>query len=357
MLQSNADERPNVRLFLILLPLLCALSACTSTPAFRSSNGQIVKGSIAEQRYIILGGVKQYVLLRGESRNAPILIYLHGGPGESETPVFRIYNAALEKYFLVVYWDQRDAGKSFDPRINPKSLTLKQIASDLDELVNLLLKEFGKKQVLLVGHSWGTVLALEYITHHPKKVAAYIGIGQVTNLSESEKLSYEWVLAQAIARGDRRAMRALHRIGAPPYGLRNLSVERKYLLEYGGAFHIPRTNCDIYRTALKAPETSILDLIPYLRGELRTLKAMWSTYMQTNTFAEYPSVGVPVFLMEGRYDHQVSSKLAAEYFQRLKAPYKELIRFEKSGHSPPFEEPVKFDNEVVRIARQVGFVR
>ena len=52
-----------------------------------------------------IGGVEQYVLLRGRSRTAPLLVYVHGGPGGSETPFLRLHNAELENDFLAVYWD------------------------------------------------------------------------------------------------------------------------------------------------------------------------------------------------------------------------------------------------------------
>ena len=105
------------------------------TPPFRGPKGELVPGSIAEVEYLRLGGLDQWVMIRGESLANPPLILLHGGPGFSETRLFRHFNAPLEKSFTVVYWDQRGTGKSFDRKIPRSSMTVEQFIADLDELV------------------------------------------------------------------------------------------------------------------------------------------------------------------------------------------------------------------------------
>jgi proline iminopeptidase len=146
---------------LVGLSAALALTAGTSTPPFRNPDGSIVQGSIAEERFVTLGGFRQYTLRRGRDRAAPLLLLIHGGPGTPETQLFRFYNSSLEDQFLVVNWDQRGAGKSWSARLDPATLTLDRLARDLDELVDLLLAEYGKEKVLLVAHSWGTELGME----------------------------------------------------------------------------------------------------------------------------------------------------------------------------------------------------
>jgi pimeloyl-ACP methyl ester carboxylesterase len=125
------------------------------TPFFRGPNGEIVPGSIAEINYLRLGGLDQWVMIRGESLTNPPLILLHGRPGFSEMRLFRHFNAPLEKSFIVVYWDQRGTGKSFDSKIPRSSMTVEQFIADLDELVDAVCKRVGKKKVAIFGHSWG----------------------------------------------------------------------------------------------------------------------------------------------------------------------------------------------------------
>ena len=123
------------------------------TPPFRGPHGEVAPGSIAEVAYRRLGGLDQWVMIRGESVANPALILLHGGPGWSETRFFRYFNAPLEKIFTTVYWDQRGAGKSFDRSIARPSMTVEQFISDLDELVDGVCQRLGRTKVAIFGHS------------------------------------------------------------------------------------------------------------------------------------------------------------------------------------------------------------
>ncbi len=341
---------------LSVLLVFAILTARTRTPPFRHPDGRIIEGSIAEERRVPLGGWTQYVLIRGLDTTAPILVYVHGGPGTSEMPLLRVYNAALEENFIFVNWDQRGTGKSYAPGLDPATLTVDRMTRDLDELVDSLLAEFSKRRILLVCHSWGTQLGLEYVTRHPQKVAAYVSVGQVTNTLESEAHGVAWTISEAKARGDTVALRDLARIGPPPYSLEELRLQRRYIWKYGGAFREPRTVIDMVRVAVRAPETSWKDYIAFIRGEPFSSMALWPRVQAFDASKAHPRVEVPAFFLLGRHDRQVSPELAAEYFERLEAPYKELIWFEDSAHSPPFEEPELFNAEIIRIARQVGLL-
>src|SRR5260370_20120213 len=146
---------------------------------FLGPRGEPVPGSIAEITYLRLGGVDQWVMIRGESLANPPLILLHGGPGFSEMRLFRHFNAPLEKSFTVVNWDQRGAGKSFDRKIPRSSMTVEQFIADLDELVEAVRKRLRTGKVAIFGHSWGSALGVLYAARFPEKVAAYVGSGQI----------------------------------------------------------------------------------------------------------------------------------------------------------------------------------
>ena len=167
------------------------------TTPFRAPGGETLPGSIAEVNYLQLGGVDQWVMIRGENGSNPPLILLHGGPGFSEMRFFRHFNAPLEKSFTVVYWDQRGTGKSFDRKIPRSSMTVEQFISDLDELVEVVRKRGGKSKVAIFGHSWGSVLGPLYAARFPEKVAVYVGSGQIGDWAASESTSYAFVLAEA----------------------------------------------------------------------------------------------------------------------------------------------------------------
>ena len=128
------------------------------TRPFLGPDGRVIPNSIAEIRYLRLGGLSQWVMIRGESLANPPLILLHGGPGFSEMRLFRRYNGPLERSFTVVYWDQRGAGKSFNSNIPKSSMTVEQFIADLDELVDTVRARVGKPKVAIFGHSWGSAL-------------------------------------------------------------------------------------------------------------------------------------------------------------------------------------------------------
>ncbi|MGE5193529.1 MAG: alpha/beta fold hydrolase, partial [Deltaproteobacteria bacterium] len=191
-------------------------------------------GSIAEIAYRRLGGLDQWVMIRGESVGNPPLILLHGGPGLSETPLFRHFNAPLEKLFTVVYWDQRGAGKSFDRSIPRSSMTVEQFMFDLDELVEAVCRRLDKTKVAIFGHSWGSALGVLYAARFPEKVAAYVGSGQYGDAAAGEAASYAYALAEAQRRGKHRAARKLRAIGPPPHDAEGLWTERSLVTRLEG---------------------------------------------------------------------------------------------------------------------------
>ena len=188
-----------------------------STPPFRTPKGETLPGSIAEIGYQRLGGLDQWVMIRGESLANPPLILLHGGPGFTETRLFRHFNAPLEKSFTVVYWDQRGTGKSFDRKIHRSSMTVEQFITDLDELVEAVCKRVGKNKVAIFGHSWGSALGVLYSARFPEKVAAYVGSGQIGDWTAGESSSYAFALAEAQRLNNRKALKELRAIGPPPH--------------------------------------------------------------------------------------------------------------------------------------------
>jgi pimeloyl-ACP methyl ester carboxylesterase len=321
------------------------------TPAFKDAAGRPLESAVAEAGALTIGGLAQWVLIRGRNRGAPLLIILHGGPGSSETSLFRAFNAELEDAFVVVYWDQRGAGRSYFRSIDPASMNTEQFLADLDELVDAMLAKFGQRKAVLLGHSWGSVLGVLYAVRHPEKVAAYVGVGQVADMLESETQSYAFTLAEAEKRGRRGALKALRAIGPPPHDYRKVGTERRWLMAFGGAFgpefSLPRT---IWR-AMRTPESSPLDLIKLLQGSMFSLKLLWPELIAVNLRRDARRFDTPVFFILGRHDMQVVAGVAAAYFDEIEAPHKQLFWLEKSGHFLPFEEPAEFNRILIDVVR------
>ncbi|WP_375770774.1 alpha/beta hydrolase [Archangium gephyra] len=326
------------------------------TLPFRGPEGTLVPDSIAEVSSPRLGGVEQWVMIRGESLANPPLILLYGGPGLTETRLFRHFNAPLEKRFTVVYWDQRGSGKSYDPRSPTSSMTVERFIADLDELVEMVCKRLGKDRVTLYGHSWGSVLGVLYAARFPQKVAAYVGSGQVGDWAAGEAASYAFAVAEAERAGNRRALKALRAIGPPPHSAEKLWTQRTWLMRLEGQLG-PRRLWDTARIFLSRPESSIFDLRNIMRGFRSSLDVMWAEVSKLNLLTLVPALQVPVFFFLGRRDHWVPPEGSVAYFDALIAPSKRLVWFEQSGHEPFADEPDKFNTAMVELVRPVVVAR
>lgn len=322
------------------------------TPPLRGPDGDVLPDSIAEVAYVRLGGLDQWVMIRGESLANPPLILLHGGPGLSETFFFRHFNTPLERNFTVVYWDQRGSGKSFDSDIPASSMTVEQFVTDLDELVEWVRRRVGEKKVVLFGHSWGSVLGVLHAARVPDEVAAYVGSGQFGNATAGEAASYAFVLAEAERLGSRRALEQLREIGPPPYSAESLWTQRTWLNRFEGHLNA-KTFWELGRIYLDTPELSVFDLPDLMRGFRFSLDAMWEEVSKIDLVKDAPALQVPVFFFLGRHDHWVPPEVSVAYYEELRAPSKQLVWFEQSGHEPFADEAAKFNSSMVELVLPV----
>ena len=322
------------------------------TPPFRGPNGEILPGSIAEIGYQRLGGIDQWVVIRGESLANPPLIFLHGGPGFSEMRVFRHFNAPLEKSFTVAHWEQRGAGKSFDRKIPKSSMTVEQFIADLDELVEVVLTRVGKTKVAIFGDSWGSALGVLYASRFPEKVSAYVGSGQIGQWPAGEASSYAFALAEAQRLNNRKALKELRAIGPPPHTGSSLWKERTWLQHFEGQLGA-KALWNMGRIVLGGPESSIFDLPNLMRGFRFSLDAMWTEVSSLNLMKLVPALQMPVFFFLGHRDDWVPAEVSVAYFDVLVAPSKKLVWFEESGHEPFADEPAKFNAAMVELVRPV----
>lgn len=330
-----------------LIAVLAVWDAVTFTPSIASESG------IAEERRLDLGGVEQYVLIRGTDRAKPIMLFVHGGPGTSAMAFNRVFSHELEKDFVFVNWDQRGTGFSYAAGDDESAITLEQIVRDLDELVDALLAEFEQPSLILVGYSWGSLVSLEYVSRFPSKVSAYVGIGQMADTPASEKLVYQWALDQARQAADKASLEILEAIGSPPYrNVGDMMKHRGVVGRYGGAWVDPMSDIKYAITAIRAREFSWLGLRDILRGGDRSLSALYSAFSEFDALARYPTLDVPVYFFHGRRDRVVSPEPAKRYLEALEAPAKEWVWFEDSAHNPHWEEIEKYRTEVLRVTGQ-----
>ncbi len=346
---------------LLLVPILLLVAFvfysqwAAHTPAIIGGDGQPLPRSIASVEKVNLGGVEQWLIIRGNDVNKPVLLFLSGGPGASEAARVLRFNSELEKHFVVVIWEQRGCGKSY-PSINPKSdLNIGQYVSDVIELSEMLRVRFDEKKIYLVGHSWGTIIGLLAAKQSPDLYHAYIGTSQMVDVQETDQLIYDLLLEHSRRTGDIDFVKTLEKQGPPPYFGNNpiqpyaTLFGREYQL-----FEMPniknetyRREGDAIRLMLNQPEYGWLDRIYYLLGLMNTFNVVYPQLQKMDLREDATHLDLPVYIVLGRNDMNNPSRIPEQYYDLLEAPKKSLIYFENSGHGMIWEEADLFHNLMV----------
>ncbi|MFD2445315.1 alpha/beta fold hydrolase [Bacillus sp. CGMCC 1.16607] len=315
-------------------------------------NGKVIPNSVAELEKIKIGGVDQWITIKGKSKDMPILLFLHGGPGSPQTGAQRKYNAELEEHYIVVNWDQRGSGKSFSKEISPESMNVNQILSDANELVHYLLRRFGQKKLFIMGQSVGAAYGLLFTSRHPELIHAFIGINQPVLRKEEEIRSYQFTLETARKNQNQKAIRQLEAIHLPENGIyrdvNHLVTQRTWLTKFNGVTY-EKNAASINVNYLLSSHLTLKEKIKFMKGFQFSSTHLWNEITSLNFFELVPEVKVPVYFIAGKHDRIVFMDLVQEYYRFLKAPKKELIVFDKSGHLACFEENVAFNLLMVKV--------
>jgi len=315
---------------------------------------------IEETRAVRIGGIDQWISVRGRDRRNPILLFIHGGPASTEMPVSWLYQSGWEDYFTVVQWDQRGAGKTFvanDAATVEPTIAADRMVADGEELVAWLREHYAKRKVFVLGHSWGSLIGLEIARRHPDWLHAYIGMGQMIQGRDNERLGYEWALQAARADHNDKAVRELLALAPYPRADGTVTVpqiitQREWVIHYGGltwgrpdfayAQDAAKFSPDYTRQEL-SPENGIGESLP------RLLPAMMAWDVRSVTHLD-----CPVFIFAGRHDYETPSQLAVDWLAALHAPRKGLVMFENSAHMMQLEEPGKVLVHLVTDVRPIA---
>lgn len=327
----------------------------------KDAQGNPIEGSISEIIKINLGGLDQYLIIRGVDKSKPVMLFLHGGPGSPEAAFMKHFNSDIENDFVMVYWEQRGAGKSFSKNIPSESMTLEQMISDTRELSEYLIKRFDQEKIFIMGHSWGSFLGILTTYKHPELYYAYFGIGQVGDQYKSEKVSFEWVEEQAELKNDKSAISALSKLTFPDSAatveewIDFLMVERRYVMRFGGGVTREVTGMwPFVKIVLNSPEYTLREKLNFMKASMFCLEHLWLDVINTNLFEYIDKMQLPVYFFHGVYDYQTSYCVAKDFFDQLEAPAKEFFTFEYSAHSPNMEDIGRFNSIVNEIVTAKG---
>ncbi len=323
-------------------------------PILGEDGGKPLPNSIASLEKVRLGGVDQWLIIRGQSVDKPVLLFLSGGPGGSEAGRVLHFNQELEKHFVVVIWEQRGCGKSYFSIYPDSNMSVDRYVSDIIELSEMLRTRFHKDKIYLIGHSWGTIIGTRAIQKRSDLFYAYIGTGQMVNVKETDQTIYKMLLDNAEKTGDVQYAKELRDLGEPPYfGSNPISKYMKVLGREYGVFEEPYIKSEKYKKEgglieqTLIPEYGWLDRVGYMLGGMYTFNKVFPQLQDFDFRNDALDLKVPVYFMLGRYDVNSNYWLAEDYFKKLQAPSKELFMFEDSGHGMIWQETDKFHDIMV----------
>lgn len=323
---------------LILLP--------ARTPAVLGPDGRPLPGSIAELATVRIGGQDQALMIRAAHPDSPVLLYLSGGPGQSDLPYSRLFFESLAQDFIVVGWDQRGTGKSY-PALDPVStLTLDQAVSDTIELTNYLRQRFDEQKIYLLGESWGTTLGVLAVQRRPDLYYAWIGSGQMVSQRVTDQRLYQDMLALAEQKGDADLANQMRAYGEPPY--EDIPYANAFVMGYYPQLYKPYTPPQAYLAlgesaglgpyGIFASEYNLVEKVNVLRGLIDMFTVMYPQLQDIDFRQDVPRLQVPVYILDGKAEVSARRDLALEWFDQLEAPSKRMFSFENAAHSVAFEE-------------------
>lgn len=276
-----------------------------------------------------IGGIRQVLSYTG-SPERPMLLFLHGGPGSSRMKQAGLFSAELSKHFMVVQWDQRDAGRTLALNKSPLPISLEQMEDDTHQVILALLKKFKQSKLYLAGESWGTVPGFKMAASYPELLYAYLAFSPVINQEESERMLVDTL--KAYTRADKIAQEELNMVSIPFENAAQVFYSRKWMFHHDG---------------VTFKDAEIKEVIKYLEDWAAVWLPTWNAAMQRNLFQVLPEIQCPVYFFIGQRDLQTNHQIATAYYEQLKAPAKKLYAFPDAGHSVLVEKAAEVQKIII----------
>ena len=306
---------------------------------------------IEEGQFVQIGSLAEWVHIRGENRDNPVLLVLHGGPGiafSAFTPRFRSW----EHDFTVVHWDQPGAGKtaSRNGQAGNDALTIEGMVQDGIQVAEWVLEHLQARKLILFAASWGTILGTLMVKRRPDLFWAYVGTGQFVDGKQAEALGYDLTVERAELLGDDKTLKVLETIGPPPYAdQRTLQVERRAMGKVG-VETFPNTR-DLLSAVLLSPGYSLKDGYAWFRGVQSSVARLVESMLAYDVQQLGTTFEVPLFFFQGALDLYTPTKAVIEYVATLEAPHKEVLVWEHEGHLTFLSNPELVRKELVARVR------
>ena len=303
------------------------------------------------EEYVELNGIKQYLLHYPARRSKAVVLYLHGGPGSS-TAHFAYYvdELARTNSITIVYWDQRGTGKTYGK--NKKvahRVEIDEMVEDTKEVVEYLKKRYDVDKIVILGHSWGTVLGSQFVLKYPESVLAYVGVGQVVNMIENERVGYEKLVEEVKKANNEKDLNTISELGEypeknyNPVMLEKITKIRKLQSKYDLAVS---PSWRLIRIMMKSPVFKWKDILDMMGSQKVNNELLRYLIEYDLTETEY---SIPVYYILGDKDYQTPYSLGIEYLKKINAPRKKLVLVSGAGHDLPLTHAREFFEHMDQI--------
>ncbi|MGG0187868.1 alpha/beta fold hydrolase [Bacillus rhizoplanae] len=303
--------------------------------------------SIVEKRFIKIGGIDQWITVRGEDLNNPVLFFIHGGPASTYS-IFSPLLRSWEKHFTIVQWDQRGSGKTF--RKNGKAgngtITFDRLTQDGIEITEYLLNYLGQEKLILIGSSVGSIIATKMVKCRPELFHAYVGTDQ--NVSpDGQILSYQMTLDALHAAGHKKGVQVLKKIGPDPSRWSRKDFDQRNQWTVKAITTVPNMIMDIILPSmLSSPDHRIREIIDIFKGMNFSLNLLFDELLTSDVRKLGLRFELPVFIFQGDTDLVTPTAIAKEFLDEIDAPHKEFVLIKNAGHLAVFAQPDQFLDEL-----------
>lgn len=334
---------------LLAIATVLIIASCRHTAKVYDETQTELELEVDDIKRVAINGTKQAIYLAGTDKDNPIILWLDGGPGGSEVGWVRSYLGPLHEDFTIVCWDQRGVAGSY--RAAKEGLAVSDYVQDIIALSEYLLDQFDHKKIFLLGHSWGGFIGALAAVERPDLFHAFIAASPHVNSTENDTIGYHMILEGAQREGDTKTVNKLTEMGPPPYEVYDRDGERigdgdAYYAILSRIYHYsPQAPSDgNFRSGklFLAPEHSFVDRINLVRGLIRSIKNVYPKIRHRSLEEEATQFQIPVFVINGQYDMSCVASITERWYNNLKAPEKQLLYLERSGHNGIYTEPDVF---------------
>jgi pimeloyl-ACP methyl ester carboxylesterase len=356
---GNKDRKKKMAMVFFVIALFGIICAsCIILPPsrgrtklFLDENGSVLENSISEKIFVEINGASLGMFITAKDSSKPVLLFLGGGPGIPEYLMEQWYPSGLASEFVVCWTEYRGTSLSYDPNIDPETLTLDTYIDDAVGITNYLRERFGQEKIYVMAHSFGTYVGINLANRHPELYHSYIAMAQIVDSRKSEMLAYDYMYEQYKILGNKKMIKRFEK-----YPIHTSeAVFDSYLFASGGirdrAMHdlgvgttrdMGSVISGIFFPSLRTTVYTPRERINIWRGKAFVMNTpVNQAAFRFNAYEAVPELAIPVWFFGGVYDYNVSYALQKEYYGKLKAPHKVFFTFENSAHSPLFEEPEK----------------